>query len=249
MTTAMSACVAMLLDTKFNDRAPGRAIEAPYIRTLFAIPGIPSADPGSPVPAGLTAATSASIRRMWDHIALSPIGERLELFSKPIGHDKAQKAYRHWFRYSISGPMNKKFDAFLGDVSPLHIIAHNAITINTDPDPIDDADIFATPTILGWPSSQAYPHLGAHKLLEELDIYVSQTHATNPDSTADKAASDLVKNVWSRHKKAWQRAKAVVFGESSSNATAPAMEDTLWYELVEVMKGKQSALPLPSAFD
>ncbi len=149
MTVPMSACVAYILFTKFNQRNDGPAITFPHICSLFAFPGIPSENPEDPVPAGLTPASSALIRRMIDSInADDSTTDKLALYSKAPDHQEALAEYRRWFK-SISHKFNQNIDRLLGDTSILHIIKHSILPVNTDANPEDDA-IFEMPTLLDW---------------------------------------------------------------------------------------------------
>lgn len=244
MTTAISATVAFLLATEFNNRSGGPAISVAHLRHHLGFPGIPSSDPSDPPPDGLTKQNSAAIRRMWDFIASHPLDERLKLFAKTPGHEAAQLEYRRWFRNKISKIMNKRIDTFLGEVSPLHFIAHNVVARRFDPHDAADAAIFEKPANLPWPGSNTYHAISAGKLMDELDVYIASDGGTAPNGCANVAAVHLMRSVWTRHRKGWQRAQAIVFGFSSSNAPAPAERDTLWAQLVAVMRGQRACVCL-----
>ena len=237
MAIPMSACVAYVLFTKFNERNDGPAITFPHICELFGFPGIPSENSEDPVPTGLTPASSASIRRMIDAIAADDSGaDKISLYAKAPDHKEALAEYRRWFKSTISRKLNQNIDKVLGDTSILHIIEHSILPVNTDPNPEDDG-IFDMPTLLDWHNNPNSHWTAAKKLGDEFDDYIMQGNTANRDINAEQALFQIVRNVWSRHQKAWQRARAVVFGITSSNArTTP--EGTMWHQLVEVMKSK-----------
>lgn len=238
MTAPISASIAFLLATEFNTVAGGPAVSNAHICRSLGFPGNPSLD-ATAVPRGLTAKSSASIRRMWDDIATHPMEERRQLFSKPVGHAAAQTLYRRWFISNISRPMNNAIDALIEDHSPLHFVAQCALPNNAPANSAQDADIFAEPHHLPWPGALYNVLSGTAEFVRLFDDYIQEDGVGQPDPAANDAIADLLRAVWGRHRKAWQRARAQVFGIESSNArTPPVLEDQLWNKLVTAMEGE-----------
>lgn len=239
MTAPISASIAFLLATEFNTVAGGPPASNAHICRSLRFPGYPSLDTTA-VPPGLTAKSSASIRRMWDDIATHPMKERRQLFWKPVGHAAAHALYRKWFMSTISRPMNNAIDALIGEHSPLHFLAGHASPNNASANSAQDADIFAEPRHHSyWPGSTLYNVLsGTAEFLVLFDDYVQEDGSDQTDPAASEAIADVLRAVWARHRKGWQRARAQVFGIESSNAPTPALEDRLWYKMVTAMEGE-----------
>ncbi len=127
-------------------------------------------------------------------------------------------------------------DAQLDDHCPTSVLTTLPLHDDAPPDADQDIQIFFTPKLLDWPYSIIRTAAGAMKLAEAFGDHLCKEGAGMNDLAAETALHKVVQGVWARHRKSWQRARAKVFGQDSSNAAVTSK--VLWPDLLRVMEGK-----------
>lgn len=235
-TVSFSTAFAFLISTKFNKRSGGAVIDNPAFRQQFQIPGVPSDDPTDPVPSSLSPKDSAAIARLWKSVSGLPMEKRMDMLSDGEGSAAGRAAWKSWFRRLVR-KINMAVDAQLDDQCPTLVMTTITLHDDAPPDPNQDPAIFFTPELLDWPYSSFRIAAGSMKLAEAFGDHLGKEGAAMNDLAAEAALQRVVQGVWERHRKSWQRARAKVFGQKSSNATVASK--VLWPDLLKVMEGER----------